>query len=73
MPSLKSYPSACSTRWRDLLSASMMRDLEQGAQVEADHIVGDMLARGEAKGLDLPMLRLAYAHLKAYEVRRTHP
>jgi len=55
------------------LSASMMRDLEQGAQVEADHIVGDMLARGEAKGLDLPMLRLAYAHLKAYEVRRTHP
>jgi 2-dehydropantoate 2-reductase len=55
------------------LSASMMRDLEQGAQIEADHIVGDMLARGEAKGLDLPMLRVAYAHLKAYEVRRAHP
>ncbi|GLQ97709.1 2-dehydropantoate 2-reductase [Dyella mobilis] len=55
------------------LSASMMRDLEQGAEVEADHIVGDMLARGEAKGLDLPMLRVAYAHLKAYEARRARP
>ena len=54
------------------LSASMLRDLEQGAPVEADHVVGDMLARGEAAGLDLPMLRIAYAHLKAYEARRLH-
>ena len=54
------------------LSASMMRDLEQGSLIESDHIVGDMLARGEAKGLDLPMLRVAYAHLKAYEARRAH-
>ncbi|GGA15348.1 2-dehydropantoate 2-reductase [Dyella caseinilytica] len=53
-------------------SASMMRDLEQGGQVEADHIIGDMLARGEAAGLDLPMLRVTYAHLKAYEARRSH-
>jgi 2-dehydropantoate 2-reductase len=52
------------------LSASMMRDLEQGGLIESDHVVGDMLARGEAKGLDLPMLRVAYAHLKAYEARR---
>jgi 2-dehydropantoate 2-reductase len=52
------------------ISASMMRDLEQGALVEADHIVGDMLARGAAAGLDLPMLRVTYAHLKAYETRR---
>jgi len=54
------------------VSASMMRDLEQGGLIEADHIVGDMLARGEAKGLDLPMLRVTYAHLKAYEARRGH-
>jgi 2-dehydropantoate 2-reductase len=54
------------------MTASMMRDLEQGGLIEADHIVGDMLARGEAKGLDLPMLRVAYAHLKAYEARRLH-
>ncbi|MBE1162691.1 2-dehydropantoate 2-reductase [Dyella acidiphila] len=52
------------------VSASMMRDLEQGAQIEADHIVGDMLQRGEAAGLELRVLRVAYAHLKAYEARR---
>jgi 2-dehydropantoate 2-reductase len=54
------------------LSASMMRDLEQGALIEADHVVGDLLARGEAAGSNLSMLRLAYAHLKAYEARRAH-
>jgi 2-dehydropantoate 2-reductase len=52
------------------LTASMLRDLEQGGPIEADHVVGDLLARGEAAGLDLPMLRVAYAHLKAYEARR---
>ncbi|RDS79174.1 2-dehydropantoate 2-reductase [Dyella monticola] len=51
------------------LSASMMRDLERGGPVEADHVIGDLLARGEAAALDLPMLRVAYTHLKAYEIR----
>jgi 2-dehydropantoate 2-reductase len=54
------------------LTASMLRDLEQGGPIEADHVVGDLLARGEASGLELPMLRVAYAHLKAYETRRAH-
>lgn len=53
------------------LSASMMRDLEQGGAVEADHVIGDLLARGETAGLELPTLRLAYTHLKAYEARRS--
>ena len=52
------------------MSASMLRDLEQGSAVEADHVIGDLLARGEAAGLALPVLRLAYVHLKAYEARR---
>lgn len=51
------------------LSASMMRDLEQGLPVEADHVVGDLIARGKDAGA-LPLLRLGYAHLKAYEARR---
>lgn len=51
-------------------SASMMRDLEQGHRVEADHVIGDLLVRGVAQGVDAPVLRLAYAHLKAYEARR---
>ena len=53
------------------LSASMMRDLEQGHTVEADHVIGDLIARA-APGTELPLLRLAYAHLKAYERRRAH-
>ncbi|MFC4528357.1 2-dehydropantoate 2-reductase [Dyella halodurans] len=53
------------------LSASMMRDLEQGGLIEADHVVGDLLARGEASEEASPMLRVAYAHLKAYEARRS--
>jgi 2-dehydropantoate 2-reductase len=57
------------TEQRSTLSASMMRDLEQGGPVEADHIVGDLLARA-APDAELPTLRLAYAHLKAYEARR---
>jgi 2-dehydropantoate 2-reductase len=53
-------------------SASMMRDLEHGGRVEADHVLGDLLARAESRGVETPLLRLAYAHLKAYEARRAH-
>jgi 2-dehydropantoate 2-reductase len=51
------------------LTASMLRDVERGARVEADHVLGDLLARAAAAG-DRSMLRIAYAHLKAYEARR---
>lgn len=52
-------------------SASMMRDLEHGGRIEADHVIGDLLARGAAHGVDTPLLSIAYAHLKAYESRRS--
>ena len=52
------------------LSASMMRDLEQGGQIEADHVIGDMLKRAGTEADSFHMLRTAYAHLKAYEARR---
>jgi 2-dehydropantoate 2-reductase len=52
-------------------AASMLRDMERGAPIEADHIIGDLIRRGEAKKCELPLLRIAYAHLKAYEARRT--
>ena len=51
-------------------SASMLRDLEGGGRVEADHIVGWMLERARRHGVDDTMLSLAYTHLKAYESRR---
>ena len=51
-------------------SASMLRDVEAGAAVESDHIVGWMLERARKHGLDASILSLAYTHLKAYEARR---
>jgi 2-dehydropantoate 2-reductase len=53
-----------------LLTASMLRDLERGARIEADHIVGDLLRRRAADAAPLrSLLALAYTHLKAYEAR----
>ncbi len=52
------------------LTASMLRDVEHGARVEADHVLGDLLARAGTSAGDRSMLRIAYAHLKAYEARR---
>lgn len=52
------------------LAASMLRDIERGAPIEADHIVGDLLQRGAETDKDLSLLHVAYAHLKAYEARR---
>jgi 2-dehydropantoate 2-reductase len=52
------------------LAASMLRDLERNAPIEADHVIGDLLRRGDPQPGAQPVLRIAYAHLKAYEARR---
>jgi 2-dehydropantoate 2-reductase len=48
------------------LTASMLRDIEAGAPIEADHVIGDLLNRAEK-----PLLRIVYTGLKAYEARRS--
>jgi len=48
------------------LTASMYRDLHKGARVEADHILGDLLARGHAHGVVTPLLQAAYVQLSIY-------
>jgi 2-dehydropantoate 2-reductase len=53
-----------------LFTASMLRDIEQGSRIEADHIVGDLLRRSP-NAVPTPLLATAYAHLRAYEARRT--
>jgi 2-dehydropantoate 2-reductase len=76
-------PSAeAMTRSRGMLTmpgstfaASMLRDVERGAPTEADHILGDLIRRGggDTGGGgpdDFPLLRIAYAHLRAYDARR---
>jgi 2-dehydropantoate 2-reductase len=51
------------------LTASMLRDVEKGTQIEADHVIGDLLRRAPSDH-PAPILSIAYTHLKAYEARR---
>jgi len=52
------------------LTASMLRDLQNGYPIEADHVIGDMLARA-ASPAAAPVLSAVYAHLKVYEEARS--
>jgi len=58
------------TQRNSLLEASMRRDMEQGRATEADHVVGDMLRRAIAAGVESELLKSAYCSLQAYEHRR---
>lgn len=52
------------------ITASMLRDIRNNARIEADQIIGDLIHRAETnrKGaLNVPLLRIVYTHLKAYE------
>jgi 2-dehydropantoate 2-reductase len=51
------------------MTASMLRDMERGGPIEADHIIGDLLRRGGGPAAS-PTLRIVLAHLKAYEAHR---
>ena len=52
------------------MTASMLRDIEGNARIEADHIVGDLIERGRANDVATPVLERVLTHLKAYEHRR---
>jgi 2-dehydropantoate 2-reductase len=55
------------------LTASMLRDIESNARIEADHIIGDLIDHAGVGGktpIDAHMLRMVYTHLKTYETRR---
>lgn len=58
------------TAARSTLTASMLRDIERNAPIEADHIIGDLLQRAGAIRESLVMLPIVYAGLKAHERRR---
>lgn len=51
-------------------TASMFRDLQSGGRTEHEHIVGDMLRRARSAGIEAPLLRVALAHLQAYDATR---
>ena len=52
-----------------LMTASMLRDIEFGQPGRTEAILGDLLRRA-ARADDPSLLRVAYAHVKAYEARR---
>jgi len=52
------------------LAASMCRDVERGNNVEADQILGNLLEKAQEKGVETPILEIAYCNVKAYEQRR---
>ncbi|SDA23166.1 2-dehydropantoate 2-reductase [Methylobacterium sp. UNC378MF] len=53
-------------------TASMLRDIENKGRIEADHVIGDLIARGRRQVPEavFPLLTAVYTGLKAYEARR---
>jgi 2-dehydropantoate 2-reductase len=54
------------------MKSSMLRDMEKGMPVEADHLQGYLLSLAERHGLDAPLLRIVYNNLKVYEIKRAN-
>jgi 2-dehydropantoate 2-reductase len=52
------------------MASSMYRDMQGGHAIEADQIVGDLLARAQRAGLATPLLAAAYTHMCIYQNRR---
>ena len=50
-------------------TSSMYRDLQKGSPIEADQIIGDLLARGRRARVPTPLLAAAYSHLSIYQSR----
>ena len=51
-------------------ATSMLRDLEAGGRIEADHILGYLLEAARAAGVPPELHEAAFLHAKAYEQRR---
>ena len=51
------------------MTTSMYRDLLKGSPVEADQILGDLLARARPLGIATPLLATAYTQLSVYQNR----
>lgn len=67
------FLTACQKRFTDPasdLTASMYRDMTRGFPVEVEHILGELLQRGTAQGVETPLLRAAYVELSVYEAHR---
>ncbi|MEJ8547839.1 2-dehydropantoate 2-reductase [Brevibacillus borstelensis] len=52
------------------MKASMLRDMEKGLPVEADHLQGYLIRKADQLGMSVPLLKVVYNNLKVYELKR---
>lgn len=55
------------TRKESVQTSSMYRDMSQGLPVEADQILGDLVAISAKAGLTTPLVNAAYTHMSVYQ------
>jgi 2-dehydropantoate 2-reductase len=55
------------------MTSSMYRDLQKGAPLEAEQIIGDLIAHARPAGITTPLLDAAFAHLSIYQRGITKP
>ncbi|RNB85915.1 2-dehydropantoate 2-reductase [Brevibacillus fluminis] len=53
------------------VKSSMLRDMEKGQPVEADHLQGYLLDLAKQNNVEAPLLRTIYNKLKVYEINRS--
>jgi 2-dehydropantoate 2-reductase len=69
-PAAKANMTDMITAKGSAMTASMFRDVQRGGPTEADHVIGDLIRRGKAAGLAVPLLETAYIGLKAHDNQR---
>jgi 2-dehydropantoate 2-reductase len=55
------------------MTSSMYRDRQNGAPVEAEQIIGDLVAHARDARITTPLLDAALAHLSIYQSRIAKP
>jgi 2-dehydropantoate 2-reductase len=55
------------------MTSSMYRDLQNGAPVEAEQIIGDLVAHARRARITTPLLDAVSAHLSIYQSRIAKP
>lgn len=68
---LKNYRSQL-TEKGSTYTASMLRDIQSNSKIEGEHIIGDMIIRGIGKKIKMRCMEIAYTHIQAYELERSH-
>jgi 2-dehydropantoate 2-reductase len=66
-------PSSIAAPFHDptsIITSSMYRDVRSARRVEAEAIVGDLVLRGQALGVDVPLLNAAAVALRVWSNRR---